>query len=221
MRASLVSRALVAVMLLAGCREPDQAFTQEFGEAPAEFATTGRNLFFVLEPGHQLILEDGAERLVISVQNDTALVDGVWTRVVEERETVDGQLKEVSRNFFAISRRSGSVYYFGEDVDIYEGGSISSHEGAWRSGVNGARYGLMMPAVPLLGARYQQETAPGIAMDRAAIVALDDTLSTPAGRFDRLVRVEETTPLEPGVREFKWYAAGVGLVRDGSLRLVR
>jgi hypothetical protein len=33
--------------------------------------------------------------------------------------------------------------------------------------------------------------------------------------------VEETTPLEPGVKEYKYYAAGVGLVQDGSLKLVK
>ena len=87
--------------------------------------------------------------------------------------------------------------------------------------MNGARFGLMMPAVPLLGARYQQETAPGVAMDRATIVALDDTLTTPAGRFERVLQVEEGTELEPGARESKWYAPGVGLIRDASLRIVK
>ena len=58
-------------------------------------------------------------------------------------------------------------------------------------------------------------------MDRAEIVSLRDTLTTPAGRFTLLLRIAETTPLEPGVREFKLYAPGVGLVLDGSLSLVR
>jgi len=35
------------------------------------------------------------------------------------------------------------------------------------------------------------------------------------------VKVEETTPLEPGVREYKYYAREVGLVQDGPLKLVR
>lgn len=211
---------LLAASLIA-CHAATPAFTDAFHEQRADLATTGRNPFFVLEPGHQVTLEDGGERLVITVLTDTQLVDSVWTRVVEERETIDGELTEISRNFFAISTRTGNVYYFGEDVDVYENGSVTSHEGAWESGVNGARYGLMMPAVPLLGARYQQETAPGVAMDRATIVALDDTLTTPAGRFERVLQVEEGTELEPGVRESKWYAPGVGLIRDASLRIVK
>jgi hypothetical protein len=35
------------------------------------------------------------------------------------------------------------------------------------------------------------------------------------------VKIEETTPLEPGVREAKFYARGIGLVQDGDLKLVK
>ncbi|MGE0353087.1 MAG: hypothetical protein AB7I33_00680 [Gemmatimonadales bacterium] len=195
-------------------------WTDRFGERREDLATIGRNPFFNLEPGYRLILEHGTERLVITVLQDTMLVDSVWTRVVEERETNGEALVEVSRNYYAISRRTNSVYYFGEDVDIYRDGAVASHEGAWRAGVNGARYGMMMPGVPAIGKRFQQETAPGVAMDRARIVALDATLTTPAGEFTGLLRIEETTPLEPGAKEYKLYAAGVGLVRDGDLKLV-
>jgi hypothetical protein len=78
----------------------------------------------------------------------------------------------------------------------------------------------MMPGLPLLHARYYQEIAPGVAMDRAEVVSLSDSLSAPSGKMTGLLRTEETTPLEPGVREYKLYAPGIGLVRDGSLRLV-
>jgi hypothetical protein len=166
----------------------------------------------------------GAERLVVTVLDETLTVDGVETRVVEERETKNGQLVEVSRNFLAISS-SNDVYYFGEEVDVYKNGRIVNHEGAWRSGVSGARFGLMMPAAPRVGARYYQEIAPGIAMDRAEIVARDEAndviATTPAGTFKHLLKVEETTPLEKGAREFKLYAEGIGLIQDGSLKLVK
>jgi hypothetical protein len=85
-----------------------------------------------------------------TVLNETKTVDGVECRVVEERETKDGKLVEVSRNYFAIGKRTNSVYYFGEDVDIYKDDKVVSHEGAWLAGKNGARFGLMMPGLPLL-----------------------------------------------------------------------
>ena len=79
---------------------------------------------------------------------------------MRERETADGELVEISRNYFAICRPSNSVFYFGEDVNIYENGEVVSHEGAWLAGVNGAREGMIMPGTVLIGARYFQEIAP-------------------------------------------------------------
>jgi hypothetical protein len=198
--------------------EPD-TWTSAFHVEPGELGPTGRNPWFVLEPGYRLVLEGGAERLVITVLDETRTVDGVTTRAVEERETKDGKVVEVSKNWFAISRRTNSVFYFGEDVDIVRDGRVVDHEGAWRSGVQGARYGLMMPGIPLLGAKFFQEHAPKVAMDRARIAALNTRVSTPAGEFGCL-EIEETNPLEPGDRESKFYAAGIGLVQDGSLKLV-
>lgn len=199
----------------------DPAWTATFRADKAELASTGQNLFFVLVPGYQLVYEGDDATLTITVLDETRVVDGVETRIVEERETKDGRLIEVSRNFFAVSRRTNAVYYFGEDVDMYRDGKVVSHEGAWLSGREGARFGLMMPGDALLGARFHQEIAPGAAMDRAEIVSLTETVETPAGVFTECLKVEETTPLEPGVKEYKFYAPGVGLVRDGSLRLVR
>ena len=198
----------------------DPSWTGEFAVERDELGPTGRNPYFVLEPGYVLTLEDGKERLVITVLDETRTVDGVETRVVEERETDGAAVVEISRNFYAISARTNSVFYFGEEVDMYENGKVTGHEGAWVAGARGARFGLMMPGLPLLKARYYQEIAPRIAMDRAEIVSTGDTLATPAGVFRQVLRTEETTPLERGAREAKRYARGVGLIQDGSLKLV-
>jgi hypothetical protein len=200
-----------AAALLFGAQRPSDDWTREFGVDKSELVSTGRNPYFILEPGRRLTLEHGAERLVITVLPDIRVVDGVETRVVEERETNNGKLVEISRNFYAISKRTNSVFYFGEEVDVYRNDRITGHEGSWVSGVGGARFGLMMPGLPLLRARYYQEVAPKLAMDRAEIILL---------RGDTL-RTEETTPLEPGHKEYKVYAAGVGLIQDGDLTLVK
>jgi hypothetical protein len=203
-----------------GSQATDSSFTSRFDVEKSDLASTGRNPYFILEPGNTLTLEDGSTRLVITVLNETKVVDGVDTRIVEERETEKGALIEVSRNYFAISRRTNSVFYFGEDVDMYKDGKIISHEGAWLSGIGGARFGLMMPGLPLMRARYFQEVAPKVAMDRAEIVSLSESIKTPAGAFTNVLKMEETTPLEPNAREAKFYAAGVGLIQDGDLKLV-
>src|SRR5262245_15775011 len=120
----------------------DSSWTQEFSLEADELTSTGRNPYFMLEPGYRLVLQQGNERLTITVLAETRRVNGVETRVVEERETKDGALVEVSRNYFAISKRTNSVFYFGEDVDMYKNGKITSHEGAWLAGVAGAKPGL-------------------------------------------------------------------------------
>jgi hypothetical protein len=79
----------------------------------------------------------------------------------------------------------------------------------------------MMPGLPLIKARYYQEIAPKAAMDRAEIVSVSERLQTPAGTFANVLKTIETSQLEPGPGEAKFYAAGVGLLQDGSLKLVR
>jgi len=217
--AILFSIAAVAYSLMNRSRPRPDDWTTAFRIESGELQSSGSNPWFSLEAGHSLTLEDENTRLDITVLDETRVIEGVETRVVEERESEDGQLAEVSRNFFAISRRTGSVFYFGEEVDIYRDGRVVSHEGAWESGVNGAHFGLMMPGVPLIRGRYYQEIAPGVAMDRAEVIRLDDTLRVADGRLlADLLRIEESSPLEPGVHESKLYAPGLGLVRDGSLR---
>ena len=212
---------VLAMLAPPGGQAVDPAWSSAFEAERPYLVATGVNPWFNLTPGNTLALEGGGTRLVITVLDETRVLDGVTTRVVEERETEDGQLVEVSRNFFAISTRTNAVFYFGEEVDIYEKGRVVGHEGAWLSGTGGARFGLMMPGLPLRGSRYYQEVAPGVAMDRAEIVGLDETVVTPAGTFRGVLKVDETTPLERGVREYKYYARDVGLIQDGELKIVR
>jgi hypothetical protein len=195
-------------------------WTREFFVDKSDLTHTGRNPYFILEPGYQLVLEGKTVRLLITVLDETRMVDGVETRIVEEHESKAGKVIEVSRNFFAISKRTNSVFYFGEEVDIYKDGQLTGHAGAWLSGENGAKFGLMMPGEILLEGKHYQEFAPGEAMDRARIVSISETLETPAGDFKDVLKVEETTPLEADELEYKYYARGIGLLQDESLTLI-
>ncbi|MEO7299625.1 MAG: hypothetical protein ABI042_13735 [Verrucomicrobiota bacterium] len=197
-------------------------FTENFDVDKSELSSVGTNDFFILAPGYQLVLEgkeDGkATVLTITVLNETKMVDGVETRIIEENESVDGKPIEISRNYFAISKRTSDVFYFGEDVDMYKDGKVTSHEGGWQSGVDGAHFGLEMSAMPLLGARYYQEIAPKSAMDRAEVVSITESFKTPAGKFEKCLKTEETSALEKGT-EYKIYARGIGLINEGELKL--
>ena len=213
---------IISSVVIGGQKDAkDRPWTMAFNAAPGDLTTTGRNTYFILEPGYELVLADGDEQLVVTVLDETKRIGDFDTRVVEERESRNGNLIEVSRNFFAISKQSKDVYYFGEEVDIYKGGKIVRHEGAWLAGQNGARFGLMMPGTPTLNARYYQEIAPNVAMDRAEIVSLTDQRRTPAGNFTHVLKVAETNPLEPHALEYKYYAPDIGLLQDEQLKLVK
>ena len=119
-----------------------------------------------------------------------------------------------------ICKQTGSVFYFGEDVDNYKDLKIVDHESAWLAeGKNKA--GIMMPGLVLIGARFYNEIAPGVAMDRLEIISTTETITTPAGTFSICIKMEETTPVEPKAKDYKVYAPGIGLVRDGDLLLTK
>lgn len=220
-------------------QDGEDEFTEDFPIQDCIFKTQGTNEYFILKPFRQAVFNnsecveegecDELEEVVITVLNETRQVsfevDGetvtALTRVVEERETADGELVEISQNYFAECKDTQDVYYFGEDVDIFnEDGSVS-HEGAWLAGENGALPGIIFPgAAFLLGARYFQELAPGVALDRAEHVDMGLDIEVPAGEFEGCVEVEETTPIDPEEESTKIYCPGIGLVVDDEVQLV-
>lgn len=227
--------ALLLVPAPAAAQDEEEEFTSDFFIEECSFSDRGRNnRFWSLEPGDSSTLV-GLEdltviELFITVLDETELIEltapsgdrmRVRARVIEERELEDGELIEISRNFFARCRETNDIFYFGEEVDIYEDGELVSHEGAWRAGEEGAQPGIIMPGTFLLGARYFQEIAPGVALDRAENVEmdLDVELPIPDGSFERCVEVVETTPLDPDADSVKQYCPGIGLVDDDGLRL--
>jgi len=200
--------------------EQGKKWTDSFNQENCTFSSVGGNRFFILEPGHQLTLESGTEKVVITVLDKTKKIGDVTTRVVEEREEQDGELKEISRNFFAICKEHGDVFYFGEEVDDYKDGRIVNHSGAWRADEKNSREGIIMPGTILLGARHYQEIAPN-AQDRAEIISDDVTMKTPAGTFRNCLRVEETSGIDPDDKCYKTYAPGVGIIQDDDLVLTK
>lgn len=195
------------------------------------------NAFFPLPAGRQwgYTGREQGERLGVQItvlnarENFFQGRKRLTTRVVEEREWVDTngnarvdsgeELIEVSRNYFAQSQ-DGTVCYFGEIVDIYEGGTVVSHEGSWRADARGNAPGIYMPARPRVGMTFQQEIAPGIAEDEATIIASGVRTKVPAGTFTQTIKVRDQNPLD-GSTGIKFYARGVGLIVDGPVKLVR
>lgn len=189
------------------------------------FSLTIDNEWFPLNVGDEKVLEGEEDeekaliRVEISVLDEIEEVAGVTTRVVKSTEYEDGELVEISWNFF-VQAPDGTVCYFGEDVDIYEDGEVVSHDGAWRAGEGENLPGIIMPGDPEVGMRFAQESAPGIAEDMSQIMAFGETVEVPAGAFEDTMRTKDWNPLVEDDEDTKYYARGVGLIVDVDAELL-
>ena len=142
---------------------------------------------------------------------------GVPTTTRRDRGFDGGLKTEDTIDYFA-QDTAGNVWYFGEDVTNYvyndQGHLIGTNtKSSWRAGVNGALPGYQMPAEQSVGFGYYQEFAPADdAVDQALTYAVGDVVSIDLGTFENVLRVLETSAVEPDVREFKYYAPTVGLI---------
>lgn len=224
----LVLTMAASCTLLASCGSPTaqvvsaspEEWQAEFNIPQRALTHTGESEYFVLNPGFQRVMETRNEKLTITVLDETVEINGIATRVVEEREEKSGVLAEVARNYFAMDRETGDVFFFGADVEVYRGGRIVSRDGTWLAHTNESRPGLIMPGAPEVGMKYHQEIVPGIAEDRAEVISTSGRVTTPAGVFENCLVIRVSSELEPGASEEKVYAPGIGLVQEGSLRLV-
>jgi hypothetical protein len=226
---------LAAMAPLAAAGAPPDGFTDQFPFAACDFKPYGGNAFLDLSAGRQLYYSnvrcvgagecDELEELWITMLPETRLIryfdNGTQrearTRVMQEFETVDGDVEEISRNYVASCAPMNDVYYFGEDVTDGDG---NPEPDSWLAGRDGARPGILMPdRAFLLGSRYYQELAVN-AQDRGEHTALGLEIAVPAGAYRNCVEVTETSPLEPGHESLKYYCPNIGMVRDGDLELM-
>ena len=153
------------------------------------------------------------ERTALPKKHRTFTINGeeVDTLVVEDRAYEDGQLAEVAIDYFA-QDDNGNVYYFGEDVDEYANGTVISHEGSWLLGRDTPVPGVMMPAHPKVGDKFKSEDVSKEISEADEVVSVSETVTVPAGTFKNCVKIKET--LGDGSVEYKFYAPGVGVIRE-------
>ena len=220
----------MTLVLLAGCNastgssggnengkpgKPQKAYAPHVD--PADFTTRIDDKYFPLEPGTTFVYrgetEDAREGDTVRVTSDTKNIMGVDCVVVDDRVTEDGELTEQTYDWYAQDEK-GNVWYFGEDSREYENGKVKSTEGSWEAGKDGAEPGIIMPADPKVGKSYRQEYYKGEAEDMARPLKLDGSVKVPYGSFDNVLVTDEWTPLEKNVAEHKFYAPGVGNVKE-------
>src|SRR5918996_5807620 len=133
---------------------------QQENAVPNGLSATVDNPFFPLAPGTsrryegQEVNPDTGETVDLRVREHVSPVPDeiagapVTTLAVQEYE--DGQLTETTSDYHA-QGADGTVYYLGEDVNMYEDDQFVSHEGTWIAGEGNNKAGEFMPAEPRVG----------------------------------------------------------------------
>ena len=199
---------LLVLLPLIGVAVAASASPERFG--PGSNRVT--NPWFPLRPGTTYVyrgVKDGKPaRDVVTVPRPSATIDGVRCQVVRDRLYLAGRLAERTTDWYA-QDRTGNVWYFGgPTAELDAAGKITSTEGTWRSGRDGARAGIFMPVDPRVGQSFRQEYYKSHAADHFRVLA----------RTGNTLLTKEWTPLEPGVVDHKRYRRGVGEIREESVR---
>ena len=189
---------------------------------PSDFSADVTDPWFPLRPGLTYLYtgtKDGKKALdVFQVSSATKKVDGVLTRVVNDRLFLAGALEERTTDYYA-QDRCGSVWYFGEDTATLDShGKVTDRSGSFRAGVNGAQPGVYMQARPQIGRWFRQEWYRGQAEDRYRALSTSASVTVRYGSFGHTLRTEEQTALEPGVVDNKYYVRGLGVAKELSVK---
>lgn len=216
--ASLLCAGAIAAVAATVGRSADPT---EAGRPPdSAFEARVDNPWFPLRPGSRYLyrgVKDGRRsRDVVTVTHRTKVIDGVPCVVVEDRLYVRGALSERTTDWYSQDAQ-GNVWYLGEDTaEIDRAGKVTSTEGSWQAGVDGAVPGIVMPARPRVGQSGRQEYYKGHAEDRYRVLAIFRQLT--GARAANALLTAETTPLEPGVVDHKLYVRGIGIVLEQAER---
>lgn len=189
---------------------------------PADFRPTVDNPLFPLEPGRTLVYtgtKDGKKAInLFAATSRTKVVDGVTTRVVEDRLFLNDVLEERTSDYYA-QDKCGNVWYFGEDTAVLDDkGNVVTTEGSFHAGVDGAQPGVFMQASPEVGRDFRQEWYAGHAEDAFKALNLSASVRVPYGTFAHALKTEETTALEPEVVDNKYFVRGIGEVEEVSVK---
>jgi hypothetical protein len=192
------------------------------GTAGGGFSPRVDNPWFPLRPGTTYVyrgVKDGkASRDVVTVTAKTKVVQGAPCAVVEDRLYLGGRLRERTADWYSQDAR-GSVWYFGEaTAELDAKGRVTTTEGSWQAGRDGARAGIFMPAHPRVGQSGRQEYYKGHAEDHFRVLGLHARVGTRYVSSANALLAKEWTPLEPEVLDHKYYVRGIGLVLEQTVK---
>lgn len=175
--------------------------------------TTPENPYFPLKQGNVWVYEDGDELITVTVTDTVVEIGGVDCLTVEDVVTEDGELIEVTDDWYA-QDTMGNIWYCGELSRNFEDGLLTDLDGSFMHGVDGAKAGILIPGTPMTGTPpYRQEFLLLEAEDLGQVLSLEGDESVEG--FDcsgMCLQTRDYSPLEPDTEENKFYLAGVGLI---------
>jgi len=179
---------------------------------PANFVAAVANPLYPLVPGTKFVYQAGDEHVEVTVTANKRMILGVSCTEVHDIASVAGETIEDTLDWFA-QDKDGAVWYFGEDTKEYANNMVTSTEGSWTGGVDGAKPGIVIPAMPMVGMPdYRQEYYACHAEDMGSVLDLNASAMVMAGSYTGCMKTHDYTPLEPAVNEEKYYCPPVGLV---------
>jgi hypothetical protein len=182
---------------------------------PADFSPDITHPLWPMKPRTRWIYReveaDGTvtDGVVVVTMKTEKLANGITGRVVRDTARQGGQIVEDTIDWYA-QDSAGNLWYLGEQTAEFEHGKIVSRHGSWEGGADSAQPGILLPAEPEVGQRYRQEYRKGEAEDNAEVLATDELVQVPAGRYRHALLTKDTSTIEPTVAEYKLYAPGVG-----------
>ncbi len=196
---------------------------------------TNPNPYFPLGIGSHWAYAGGGETDTVDVLSKTKLILGVTCIVVNDHVEVGGKVREDTDDWYG-QRKNGGVDYCGESArsfetfagDVPEEPELVEVAGSWKAGREGALAGTAFLMAPAVGKVYRQEFSPGTAEDIAVVLSttygfgsdpeLDEQVPQALAQLlcsaHDCVVTSESTPIEPGGFQRKYYARGIGLFLD-------
>jgi hypothetical protein len=203
----------------AACRSAGAACDEPPPVDPGRFLPPVDHPFLPLAPGMAMTYAGGGEgrgrEREVRVAESPHAILGVPCVVVVALTRSEDELDGAELGWFA-EDVEGNVWQFGGVRYEVRDGQIAGVARRWEAGRDGARPGIVLGALRP-GEAYVHEFVPGQPEEIGLVVAANESVVTPAGRFDGCLRVRGYRPSGGGTLEERVYAPGVGLVRLAGL----
>lgn len=181
------------------------------------------------------------ERITVIVKNEIKTIEYpeesgkffecvVVNDVVEEYDSEEDEFTviEDTDDWYIQHTTTRDVLYMGEiardyELDLDGKPELIEIEGSWKAGKDFAKPGIIMWGNPDPENEdhelYRQEFALGDAEDMGGVISRgEESVTVPVNEGttydDDVLKNRDSTPIEPDVVEFKYYAPGVGLIKE-------